>query len=155
MLDILNCLPAHSRAHFTRVRNEKWEHARVAYNEKLHAIRRDAAARNVLRSGHQELAEWNLSQEFVGNLGKGYFDAALETCALYNIRSTDRLCDCIKNAVSDFLMAKRKNALQLAAQGVPGAVKVPISVRQQLNGDRNLPRFNEILIELESHALQV
>jgi hypothetical protein len=46
-------------------------------------------------------------------------------------------------------MAKRKNALQLAAQAAPGAVKVPISVRQQLNGDRNLPRFNEILIELE------
>jgi hypothetical protein len=47
-------------------------------------------------------------------------------------------------------MAQRKNALLHDAQRIPGAVHVPINVRQQLSGDHNLPRFNEVLIELEN-----
>jgi hypothetical protein len=154
MSEIQNCLPVHSRQYFIRVRNSKWEGARAVYNEKLLAIRQDAAAKNVLRSGHQELAEWNLSQEFIGNLSKGYFDAAIETCTLYNIRLDEHLCDCIQSAIKEFLITQRKNALQHAAQGLPGAIKVPLSIRQQLSGDHNLPHFNDILIELEKARIK-
>ena len=149
MSEIQHYLPVHAQPHFIRLRNAKWEAARTAYSEKLLAVRQDAAARNAMRSGHLQLAEWNLSQELTGNMAMGYLEAALETCALYNIRLDERLCTGVKGAIKEFLVAQRKNALLHDAQRVPGAVHVPISVRQQLSGDHNLPRFNEILIELE------
>lgn len=149
MSEIQDCLPAHSREHFIRVRNSKWEEARLIYNEKLRAIRQNAAARNALRSGHQELAEWNLSQELVGNMAKGYLDAAIDTCSLYDITIDERLCDCIRKSVKCLLIAQRKNAIQNAAQRVPGSIKVPNSIIQQITGNHSLPRLNEILIELE------
>lgn len=149
MTEIQSCLPAHAREHFLRVRNAKWEQARAIYNEKLRAIRQDAAIRNVLRSGHQELTEWHLSQDHVGEMARGYLSAAIETCTLYAIRLDERLCQCIKTSIKDFLIAQRKNALHNAAAGVPGAPKIPLSVRQQLSGDHNLPRLSEILIDLE------
>jgi hypothetical protein len=107
-----------------------------------------------MQSGHLQLAEWNLSQELTGNMAMGYLEAALETCALYNIRLDERLCTGIKVAIKGFLVAQRKNALLHDAQRLPGAVRVPISVRQQLSGDRNLPRFNEVLIELEKARIE-
>jgi len=107
-----------------------------------------------MQSGHLQLAEWNLSQELTGNMAMGYLEAALETCALYNIRLDERLCTGIKVAIKEFLVAQRKNALLHDAQRLPGAVRVPISVRQQLSGDRNLPRFNEVLIELEKARIE-
>ncbi len=79
----------------------------------------------------------------------GYLETALETCALYDIRLDERLCTGIKGAVKEFLMAQRKNALLHDVQRLPGAVHLPISVRQQLSGDHNLPRFDEVQIELE------
>lgn len=154
MSEIQYYLPAHAQPHFIRLRNSKWEAARAAHNEKLLAVRREAAARNAMRSGHLQLAEWNLSQEFIGNMAMGYLEAALETCALYDIRLDERLCTGFKGAIKKFLMAQRKNALLHDAQRVPGAVHVPISVRQQLSGDHNLPRFNEILIELEKARVE-
>jgi hypothetical protein len=87
-------------------------------------------------------------------MAMGYLEAALETCALYNIRLDECLCTGIKGAIKEFLMAQRKNALLHEAQRLPGAVRVPISVRQQLSGDRNLPRFNEVLIELEKARIE-
>jgi hypothetical protein len=87
-------------------------------------------------------------------MAMGYLEAALETCALYNIRLDERLCTGIKGAIKEFLVAQRKNALLHDAQRLPGAVRVPISVRQQLLGDRNLPRFNEVLIELEKARVE-
>jgi len=107
-----------------------------------------------MRSGHLQLAEWNLSQELTGNMAMGYLEAALETCALYNIWLDERLCTGIKGAIKEFLVAQRKNALLHDAQRLPGAVRVPISVRQQLSGDSNLPRFNEVLIELEKARVE-
>lgn len=148
-MEIQEYLPPHAREHFIRVRNLKWEEARTSYNSRLLAMRREATARGVLRSGEQELAEWQLSQEHVGNLAKGYFEAALETCSLYNLKLDGRLYEGIKLGIKEFLLAQRRNAIQHSAQGVPGAVKVPLSVRQQLSGEHNLPRFNEILVELE------
>lgn len=152
--EILDHLPPHTRSQFIRLRNSKWETARAAYTEKLLALRQDAAARNLLRSGHQQLAEWNLSQEFLGNRAMGYLEAVLETCALYNIKLDQRLCTEIQEAIKTFLIVQRKNALLHDARRLPGAVKVPISVRQQLSGNHNLPRFNEVLIELEKARVQ-
>jgi hypothetical protein len=154
MPEIQHYLPAHTQPHFIRLRISKWEAARAAHNEKLLAVRRGTPAINAMRSGHLQLAEWNLSQEFAGNMAMGYLEAALETCALYNIRLDERLCTGIKSAIKEFLMAQRKNALLHDAQRLPGAVHVPISVRQQLSGDRNLPRFNEVLIELEKARVE-
>jgi hypothetical protein len=107
-----------------------------------------------MRSGHLQLAEWNLSQEFVGDMAVGYLQAALETCSLYNIRLDEPLCSGIKDSIKEFLVAQRKNALLHDAQRIPGAVHVPISIRQQLTGDRNLPQFNEILIALERARIE-
>jgi len=154
MPEIQHYLPAHTQPHFIRLRNSKWEDARAAYNEKLLAVRQDAAARNAMRSGHLQLAEWKLSQEFTGNMAIGYLEACLETCALYNIKLDERLCAGIKSAIKEFLMAQRTNALLHDAQRIPGAVHVPISVRQQLTGDHNLPQFNEILIKLENARVE-
>lgn len=149
MSEIQDCLPPHSREHFIRVRNVKRDEAKTAYNEKLIAARQIAASRGYLRSGAQLLAEWNLSEERIGNMARGYFEAAIETCNLYDIPINEQLCDCIRNSVRCLLIAQRKNAIQNAAGGVPGSVRIPNSVIQQISGNHNLPRLNEILIELE------
>jgi hypothetical protein len=150
MTELQNCLPEHTRPFFIRLRNLKWEESRQSYNARLSASRSEAAARNVLKSGFQIEAEWNLAVELLGDLAFGYFQAAIETCTLYGTRITKAMCDCIETAVRDFLLAQRQNAISNAAENVPGAAHIPLSSRQQLSGHpQSLPRYNEILIALE------
>jgi hypothetical protein len=149
MTEVQNFLPEAARPFFIRVRNDKQAVARSQYDTKLQEIRADAAARNVLRSGFHELAEWKLSQEFLGNLAYSMMEAAIETCRLYEISIDTRLRDSIGNSIEEFLNSQIKNALQRSAERGPGAVKIPLSERQRLAGSHNLPRLNEIMIELE------
>lgn len=149
MTEIQNCLPEHARLFFIRLRNLKWEESRQSYQEKLVAGRRAAAARGAFSSGAQKKAEWDLAIERIGDSAWGYFQAAIETCTLYDIQLTKPLCQCIETAVKEFLVVQQKNALTNAAMGIPGAPPVPpASSAQQLNSGP-LPRYNEILIALE------
>jgi hypothetical protein len=150
MTELQNCLPNHTRPFFIRLRTSKWEESSRSYKLKLLASRSEAAAKNVLKSGFQIKAEWDLAVAQMGDRAYGYFEAALETCTLYDIKLTKALCDCISAAVKDFLLIQQKNAIRNAAHSLPGAAPIPISVRQQLSDrPQSLPRFNEILIALE------
>ncbi len=150
MTEIQNCLPDHTRSFFIRLRNAKWEEARRPYQEKLLRSRSEAASRGVLRSGGRTQVEWDLSLEFIGNLAWGYFQAAVETCTLYEIHLTKQLCECIESAVKDFLLAQQRNAVNNAGNKVPGSVGIPLSSRQQLSDrPQTLPRYNDIVIALE------
>ena len=154
MSEIQHCLPENARVFFLRLRNLKQEGARKTYNETLRKLRGEAAARGVLRSGHQELAEWELSQQFLGDLAYGLFESAVETCTLYKITIDRTLSTCIENSISEFLTVQRRHALQNAGANNPGAIKIPLSVRQSLQDGRNLPRMNEIQIELERASVE-
>ncbi len=154
MTELQNCLPEHARSFFIRLRNSKWEESRRAYQEKLSTSRRDTAARGVIRSGFQRKAEWDLAIEHIGDLAWGYFQAGIETCTLYDIPLTKRLCQCIESAVKDFLSAQQKNALTNAAKGVPGAPPIPLASSVQELHSRPLPRYNEILIALEKARVE-
>jgi hypothetical protein len=91
----------------------------------------------------------------MGDRALGYFQGAIETCTLYDIRLTRALCDCIETAVRDFLLAQQRNALQSAAKNLPGAVAIPLSSRQQLSDrPQSLPRYNEIMIALEKARVE-
>lgn len=148
MSEIQSCLPQHARIFFIELRNQKQEFARTSFEAKRRDLRNEAAARGHIRSGHQELAEWQLSQQYIGNLAYGYFEAAIETCTLYQIHLDKALCKCIDTCVRDFLLTQQKNVLH-ASGTVPGSTRVPLSVRQQMASGRSLPRYNEIRIALE------
>jgi hypothetical protein len=94
------------------------------------------------------MAEWNLSQVLQGDQAYGYFEAAIETCTLYEITIDKRISDCIEASVKEFLTAQRKNAIQMLGTNAPGHVPIPLSVRTSLS-QTSLPRLAEILIALE------
>jgi hypothetical protein len=150
MIEIQNCLPEQARPFFIRLRNSKWDESRQSHTAKLSASRSEAAAKNVLKSGFQIKVEWDLTVGLLGDLAFGYFEAAIETCTLYDINLTKSLCDCIGTAVKDFLLVQQRNAMSNAAMNIPGAVPIPLSSRQQLSGSpQSLPRYNDIMIALE------
>jgi hypothetical protein len=150
MTDLRNCLPEQARQFFVRLRNSKWERSRESYTVKLSASRSEAAIKNVLKSGFQTKVEWDLAVDHMGDRAFGYFEAAIETCILYDIKLTKPLCDCIEAAVKDFLLAQQRNAISNAAKNIPGVVPIPLSSRQQLNDrPQSLPRYNDIMLALE------
>src|ERR1700722_14744839 len=108
MAELQNCLPEQARPFFIRLRNSKWEESRQSYKAKLSESRSEAAAKNVLKSGFQIKAEWDLTVDHMGDRAFGYFEAAIETCTLYDIKLTKPLCDCIETAVKDLLLAQQK-----------------------------------------------
>ncbi|WP_433963382.1 hypothetical protein RBB74_06435 [Tunturiibacter gelidiferens] len=67
---------------------------------------------------------------------------------LYDILLTKPLCDCIEAAVKDFLLVQQRNAVNNAAKNIPGAIPIPLSYRQ--HRPQSLPRYNDIMIALES-----
>jgi hypothetical protein len=155
MTELQNCLPLHAHSFFIKLRNQKWEEARQAYQTSLADSRSNAAARNVLTSGFQINAEWELARKFHGDLAYGYFEAGVEACTLYEITIDNRLSECIASSVKDFLIAQQRNAVNNFAHKAPGAVDIPISARQQLSErPQSLPRYNEILIELEKARVE-
>jgi hypothetical protein len=112
MTELQHCLPEHARLFFIRLRNRKWEETQRAYNASRIALASEAAARGMLNSGHQIKNQWELSQRFIGDLAFGYFEAGLETCALYELRLDKRLCDCFESSVKDFMTAQQQHANQ-------------------------------------------
>ncbi len=150
MTELQNCLPEQARPFFVRLRNSKWDEARNSYQAKLAASQSDAAAKNLLRSGFQIKVEWDLKVLHMGDSAFGYFEAAVETCTLYDIPLTKTLFQCIETAVKDFLIAQQRNAINNAGKGIPGAPAIPLSSRQQLREQpQSLPRYNDIMIALE------
>jgi hypothetical protein len=150
MTELQNCLPEQARPFFIRLRNSKWEELGQSYKAKLSTSRSEAAAKNVLKSGLQIKVEWDLTVAHMGDRAVGYFEAAIETCTLYDIKLTRPLCDCIETAVKDLLLAQQRNAVSNAAKNIPGAVPLPLSSRQQLSDrPQSLPRYNDIMIALE------
>jgi hypothetical protein len=82
---IEQCLPPESRQFYIRVRAQKHEKAMADHREQLIGLRRENAARGSLLSGLQLLAEWQLSETFIGAMATGSLEAALEACDLYEI----------------------------------------------------------------------
>jgi hypothetical protein len=78
---IEQCLPMSSRRYYIRLRAQKWEQAMARHKEQLTSLRREIAARNALPSGQDILAEWKLSEEFIGEMAVALVDAALESLA--------------------------------------------------------------------------
>jgi hypothetical protein len=155
MTEIQNCLPEHARRFFIQARNLRWEASSQAYRAELADSRSTAAARGTLKSGMQMAADWQITHRHMGDRAFEYFEAAVETCTLYDIRLTKQLCTCIEMAIKDFLVAQEKNAIHSAGQRIPGFVEIPLSARQQLSQSAGaLPRYNEILIELEKARIQ-
>ncbi len=116
-MSIESCLPAEAHKQYIRLRNQKSETARESYQTKLTGIRRESAARGVLRSGYQDLAEWNVTEEFIGQYAYSWFEAAIETCKLYEIPLDQDRCKCIENGVRDLLVAQYRNSLKNTASG--------------------------------------
>ncbi len=154
MTELQNCLPERARLFFIRLRNSKWEESRQSYQEQLSTSRRNGAARGVIHSGFQRKAEWDLAIEHIGDRAVGYFQAGIEACTLYEIPLTQPLCQCIEVAVKDFLIVQQKNALTNAAKSVPGAPPIPLASSAQELHSRPLPRYNEILIDLEKARVE-
>ena len=132
-MSIQNCLPQLARQQYVRVRNQKSESARESYRAKLTDLRAQSAANGVLRSGYQELAEWKLAEELFGQLAYSWFEAAIETCKLYEIPLDQNLCKCIETDVRELLIGQYQNSLNHAGSPA-GAVKVPLSARNKLSG---------------------
>jgi hypothetical protein len=154
MSDIQNCLPQFARRHYIRVRNQKSEEARSAYRAKLTGLRAQANARGGLRSGFQELAEWKLTEELVGLLAYGQFEAAVETLKLYDIPIDEVLCTCIENGIREFMIAQYRNLLRSSASGA-GGIRIPLSVRNELAGGApNTSVLNSIGIDLEKARVE-
>jgi hypothetical protein len=155
-MSIENCLPASARQQYLRVRNQKSESARQSYQTTLFDLRAKSAATGVIRSGYQELAEWNLTEEFLGQLAQSWFEAAIETCKLYEIPLDQNLCKCIEDGVRELLVAQYQNSLTNTGSGV-GGVKMPLSARHQVVGRLQGCRFpilNTIQIELEKERVE-
>jgi hypothetical protein len=145
-----DCLPGHVRTHYIRVRSQKDEDARASYRNKLADLRAEAA-RGTSRSGHQELAEWKLAEEFIGKLAYGKFEAAIETCSLYDIGLDQRLCGCLENSIREYIVAQYRNSLRLNASRLDGA-RIPLSAKTELAARIQGCRFavfNAIQIDLE------
>jgi hypothetical protein len=112
MAEIQNCLPEHTRKYFIQLRNLKWEELQTTYTSSLRELRNKAAANGSVKSGHHQKAEWDLTEKFHGNRAYAYYEAAIEACALYELKLDQTLCTCIATAVKDLLIAQQRNALK-------------------------------------------
>ena len=106
---IENCLPSAARGYYIRVRAEKWEEALAKHRSQLTELRSVNAARSPLVSGPQILAEWKLSEEFIGEMATALLQAALAACELYSAPLDANLSNCIENEVRGFLESQFRN----------------------------------------------
>jgi hypothetical protein len=109
---IEQCLPASSRRYYIRLRAQKHEEAMERHREQLISLRRENAARGALPSGKQLLAEWQLSEEFIGEMALGFLDAALETCELFQIPLDLNLSACIEKEIESYIEVQFRHALR-------------------------------------------
>ena len=137
MTEIINCLPQLAVPHFVELCNVRINSESRNYQQKLSQSQAQAAANGSIRSGAQELREWQLKEDQSNALATGLAQDFLDTCKLYDIPLTQTLCDCLLKAVEEMLHAHFRNALNAHAQGVPSAPKIPLSVRSRMS----VPRF--------------
>jgi hypothetical protein len=149
MIEIKDCLPQHAVPHFINLRNVRLERERKLYQQKLGESRAQAAARGVINSGFQQLAEWQLKDTMHEAIATGYVEDFFETCELYDIPLTRPLCERLLQAVGDLLTAQYKSALQAEAQGVSD-VRIPLSIRSQMGNSPHFPVMSRIRVMVET-----
>jgi hypothetical protein len=131
---IEQCLPMSSRRYYIRLRANKWEQAMARRKEKLTSLRCEIAARNALPSGQDILAEWKLSEEFIGEMAVALVDAALEACEVYDVPLDLALSTCIEKEVENYIgiqfrHALRNRGLNSTGSGLPGNAKDALAGR--------------------------
>jgi hypothetical protein len=94
------------------------------------------------------MEEWKYREELSNSLAVGYIQDACETCRLYDAPLTVSMCDCFVKASEELLLAQYRNAMQMHAQGFPGAPRIPLSIRQQgtLGVNKVMPQI-QVLVE--------
>ena len=110
---IENCLPPAARGYYIRVRAQKWEDALSRHQHQVTELRSVHAARSPLVSGPQILAEWKLSEEFIGEMANALLQAALAACELYAVPLDANLSNCIENEVKGLLESQFHNSLRM------------------------------------------
>lgn len=149
---IAQCLPPQSRQFYIRLKAQKQEEASSRYRERLTGLRSEHAARGSPLSGQQLLAEWQLSETFIGAMASGLLDAALKTCELYQIPLDQDLSSCIENEIKAFIDAQFGHALRNHSS--PNrAPLLPTNIRRVFEGRIHAAKFsilNPIQIRLET-----
>ncbi len=138
---IEQCLPMPSRRYYIRLRAQKWEEATARHREQLTSLRREIAARKALPSGQDVLAEWKLSEEFIGEMAVALVDAALGTCELYAVPLDLTLCTCIEKEVESYIEVQFRYALQNRGRS-PMDSQLPANMKDALAGRIRVASFN-------------
>ena len=138
---IEQCLPMLSRRYYIRLRAQKWEKAMACHKEQLTSLRREIAARNGHPSGRDVLAEWKLSEEFIGEMAVALVDAALETCELYAVPLDLTLSTCIEKDVESYIEVQFRHALQNRGRSSMHS-QLPANMKDALAGRIGTASFN-------------
>lgn len=153
MSEIKDCLPQHAVQHFVALSGIRIDFEAKSYQQKLTQSRAQAAAVGQLRSGSQELWEWELKQNQSNAIATGLVEDFIATCKLYEIPITQPLCNRLLQAIQEMLHAHYRNALNAHAQSVPSAPKIPLSVRTQMSVPR-FPVLNSIRVMVEKARIE-
>lgn len=148
---IEQCLPMSSRRYYIRLRAQKQEAAMARYQERLTSLRCEYAARNALPSGQQILAEWQISEDFIGEMAVAFLDAAVEACELYEAPLDLTLSTCIENEIQRYIEVQFRYALRNHSRNHAGS-QMPANVKDALAGHIPTTSFkilNPIQIRLE------
>jgi hypothetical protein len=143
--EIVQCLPAHARHQYLRVRNQKAEKALEEYQENLRKVRSRYVNAAGIRSGQQTVQEWDCGTEYLTKLAHAWFDAALETCELYDIPLDDDLSKNISENIRQYVEIQFGHLARKQGQDQPNA-------RSQLEGMGQRVKWaivNNIELELE------
>ena len=138
---IEQCLPPQSRQFYMRVKAQKHEDAVAARSEQLIGLRRENAARGSLPSGQQLLAEWQLSETFIGAMATGLLEAALEVCDLYEIPLDQNLSSCIESEIEGFIETQFRYALRNHSTSIGGST-LPTNIKDAFAGRIPAAKFN-------------
>lgn len=111
------------------------------HKEQLTSLRREVAARNALPSGQDVLAEWKLSEEFIGEMAVALVDAALETCELYALPLDLALSTCIEKEVESYIEVQFRYALQNRGRS-PMDSQLSANMKGALEGRIRAASFN-------------
>jgi hypothetical protein len=141
---IEQCLPASSRRFYIRLRAQKHEEAMARHREQLISLRSENAARGALPSGQQLLAEWKLSEEFIGEMAVAFLDTALETCELFEIPLDLSLSACIEKEIEGYIQVQFRHALKNRSGANPVA-PAPANLRDAFAGRIPAASFNILI----------
>jgi hypothetical protein len=153
---IENCLPPAARGYYIRVRAQKWEDALSRHRHQLTELRSVHAAHSPLVSGPQILAEWKLSEEFIGEMANALLQAALAACELYAVPLDANLSNCIENEVKGFLESQFRNSLRMHSKS-RNLEALSTNIRGALEGRIPGAKFkilNPIQIRLEEARIK-